>query len=72
MPYLRPYYARYSPTGVKLHGRALVGLVARVLSGRGPPTPFCRGLASNLWVFFCVRKPFAHTPVQPADGLAQP
>jgi hypothetical protein len=60
VPYLRPFYVGYSPPGVKLKGRPLAGLVARVLRGRGPPAPFSRGLLANLWVFFVARKPHAH------------
>lgn len=67
VPYLRPYYAGYSPPGIKLKGRPLAGLVVRVLRGRGPPAPFSRGLLTNLWTFFVARKPRAHTLVRPAD-----
>ncbi|KAK9843488.1 hypothetical protein WJX81_005616 [Elliptochloris bilobata] len=72
VPYLEPYYTGYSPPGVKLRGRPLLCLAARVLRGQGPPAPFSRGLAFNLWVFFLARKPFAHVPAPPTSHLAQP
>lgn len=73
MPYLEPYYEGYGgPRSVRFQGRPLLGLIGRVLRGRGPPAPFSRGPAHNLSVFFLARKPFPHAPARAPQALAQP
>jgi hypothetical protein len=61
VPYLRPYYERYTgPRSFEARPKGLAALIREVWRGNPPPNPFSQGVVENLGIFFFASKPYPY------------